>query len=786
MIKLISMSLRNFLSIGNKTETFNFRENAITVFRGDIGSGKSTLIDAISILIFGKSYSKKNISSIINWYNKRNCEMTLIFEINGTTYEIIRNFKPDSYALNKIIDGERVTIELSNKDDLTDKVVEILMIDRKIFDQTVFLSQKHYEPFMEMSLTNKRELIKRLFSLEKYDAMKDEVSADIKEKEKQTNVLDGRYSALETQVKTMKENRETKIKEIENNISIIEKEMSQLITEKESIIIPDFDEESFKQLSADIQSKKTEIEVKKEQIKKAKEEWETYNTNLEDIKAKKLELKELKEKSDTTLDVERKDSLLEETIALKNDIDYVVTNKAEYDKHKQIILTYNESDIPQIENEMKILEEEFKALSKEFAEKSVTNVENGVKIKSLKEKMEYYSDDKNVCSECGKAITDEEKREKKEFYQKEINSIVLIDTKELNDKATVRATTIDSMKGLIADLKKAFEKLNSLKVDKIESFEKLKKEFISSKELLDKVSEEKKLRDKISGFERDLAQPLYNTPKEDVSLLEKSLDGSNDALKVLEEKLKLMNDDFITFTARKSERVGVENKIVIKESLLKREKELLVEAMDEKYINSLEEAMKETKSELDVKMYEIDLLQKIVVTLGDAGIKKFIIGRYLKALNQIVNKYLLTFNCEFSVVFTNNKGLSCDIMNRGEEVPYENLSNGQSQQVNLAILFTFIEFLKIKNSSNFPAIFLDEMFDGSMSPEALREVIKGVSQNIPYVNIITHREQNVEMADVLIQVSREGKFSRYEKIFDTTEIAEVPEVVTEINNVELF
>lgn len=786
MIKLISMSLRNFLSIGNKTEVFNFRENAITVFRGDIGSGKSTLIDAISILIFGKSYSKKNISSIINWYNKRNCEMTLVFEINGITYEIIRNFKPDSYALNKIVDGERVTIELSNKDDLTDKVVEILMIDRKIFDQTVFLSQKHYEPFMEMSLTNKRELIKRLFSLEKYDAMKDEVSADIKEKEKQTNVLDGRYSALETQVKSMKENRETKIKEIENNISTIEKEMSQLITEKEAIIIPDFDEESFKQLSNDIQSEKTEIEVKKEQIKKAKEEWETYNTHLKDIEAKKAELKELKEKSDTTLDVEKKDSLLEETIALKNDIDYVVANKAEYDKQKQIISTYSESDIPEIEKEMKVLENELKTLVKEFTSISILNVENGVKIESLKEKMRYYSDNKNVCSECGKAITDEEKREKREFYQKEIDSIILIDTKEINDKISVRGTTIESMKGLIADLKRAFEKLNSLKVDKIESFDKLKKDFISSKELLDKVSEEKKLRDKISGFERDLAQPLYNTPKEDVSLLEKSLDGSNDVLKVLEEKLKLMNDDFITFTARKSERVGVENRIVIKESLLKREKELLVEAKDEKYINSLEEAMKETKTELDVKMYEIDLLQKIVVTLGDAGIKKFIIGRYLKALNQIVNKYLLTFNCEFSVVFTNNKGLSCDIMNRGEEVPYENLSNGQSQQVNLAILFTFIEFLKIKNSSNFPAIFLDEMFDGSMSPEALREVIKGVSQNIPYVNIITHREQNVEMADVLIQVSREGKFSRYEKVFDTTEIAEVPEVVTEINNVELF
>ena len=101
-------------------------------------------------------------------------------------------------------------------------------------------------------------------------------------------------------------------------------------------------------------------------------------------------------------------------------------------------------------------------------------------------------------------------------------------------------------------------------------------------------------------------------------------------------------------------------------------------------------------------------------------------------------------------------------MNRGEVIPYENLSNGQSQVVNFSILFAFIEFMKIKNNASFPLIFLDEMFDGSMSSEAMSEVTKGIVQIIPYVNIITHREQNWELADVLVDVKRDGKFSKYE------------------------
>lgn len=768
-IELLEMTCRNFLSIGNKKEKFCFNKEAITVFKGDIGAGKSTIPDALSVLLFGKTYSGKNISSIVNWTNKRNCELSLLLKISGIKYEILRNFKPDSYAL-FVYDGndERRIIELSNKDDLTVKIVELLHIDRKIFDQTVFLSQRDYEPFMRMSLSNKRDLIKRIFSLERYDVMKDGVNEDIKSLEKEVEQLRGKVSVYETQIETKTNDIAKRLSEHNTSIKSLENELS-LLKEKD-VNIPEFDNKQFEVLNSTFNSTSTQIELKKQEIKTEDEKWQVYNTSIKDIEKKKKEIQEKKKLIVDKVEVSKREELISDAIKLKADYDYAIANQKDYKKAKEGIFTYTVEQIPAIETEIKNFEKELEELNTDLNKKEKSNA-GSESLKTLyKKSFDYYSSDKEICSECKKPITVEEKKEKTEEFSKLISELIFFDVKDVKDKIAVRQTSLSTLKGIL----KSLENYKNFKSEIIENVEIIKEKFTSTKTLLDKIVEQKKISDEINDLNKEIMLTSISAPESSISSLQKELETLETNFKSIKEKLETLTKEKEKIETLKKEKEQLLNDIKTKEKLISREKEIFgsLQISDSEELKNLGKNKKESDESINKKQSEISVLERVVLTLGDNGVKKYIIGRYLQVLNQIVSKYLSTFNCQFSCVFNNSKGLSCDIFKRGEEVPYENLSNGQSQQVNLAILFTFIEFLKIKNSSNFPLIFLDEMFDGSMSPDALREVVKGISSNIPYVNIITHREQNFEMADVLIDVKYDGRFSRYEEVYNTAFIDE--------------
>ena len=758
-MELIKFSARNFLSIGNQTQEFKFYKNQIVLYKGNIGAGKSTFLDGVSIILFGKSYSGKNLPACINWTNKKNCELSIEFKMDGNHYKAFRNMKPDAYGLFK--DGEPV--DLSNKDDLTVKLMETLKIDKKIFDQTVFVSSNFYTPFMKLSLGDRREVIKRLFSLEVYEHMQEEIKQEVKEKKKEKDRIETKVVVMKDEVFRREQEKTEEIKTIEESITAVRTEIEALEETTEKMVLPEYDVDDHIETSKLIASTNEKLSLQKNKLENTETNISSYNASIASKAEFESQLAEAipKKKNELSLDATEKriSEIMIKGSELKSIYEANIKHRERYLNLKGLVANH-----PNAQGDIEKLQGEHKDLSEEILKKSSNSVEIRSKMSFFEDKIKYYNSSKEVCGECGKPITSEEKQtqissatEKLKELEKTIPNYSQQQTRQ---KAV--ATEIEALQ----KVSEAERQIAELDVETIEKLETMKSEMISLKAELDVLIEHKTvirtceyLKQQISSFD-NIKQPI-----DDREELRQTIDELNSSLPRLIEKEALHKKNQTLLANEKEKKNEITQEIKTKEAILN-EKLSRLKEVETRNQEALQQQVATLEKEMSELERDLDRLDKLLVLVGDNGIKKFIVGRYLAILNKIVNKYLNDFSCEFQIAFTSKKGLSCDIINRGEDVPFENLSNGQSQQINLAILFTFIEFLKLKNNSNFPAIFLDEMFDNSMSPTALREVIKGVAKNIPYVNIISHRETNFEMADVLIEVVRDNRFSKYNVLYD--------------------
>ena len=107
-------------------------------------------------------------------------------------------------------------------------------------------------------------------------------------------------------------------------------------------------------------------------------------------------------------------------------------------------------------------------------------------------------------------------------------------------------------------------------------------------------------------------------------------------------------------------------------------------------------------------------LQEIAsVLLKDTGIKTTIIREYLPAMNKLINMYLSAM--DFFVKFDLDESFNESIKSRfRDEFTYASFSEGEKMRIDLAILFTWRQIAKMKNSVNTNLLLLDEIFDSSL------------------------------------------------------------------------
>ena len=118
-----------------------------------------------------------------------------------------------------------------------------------------------------------------------------------------------------------------------------------------------------------------------------------------------------------------------------------------------------------------------------------------------------------------------------------------------------------------------------------------------------------------------------------------------------------------------------------------------------------------------------DLYNVCQMLLKDSGIKTRIIKQYLPVMNKYINNYLNSF--DFFANFNLDENFSEVIKSRHrDEFSYDSFSEGEKQRIDLAILFTWREIARMKNSVNSNLLILDEVFDSSLDAEGTENFMK--------------------------------------------------------------
>ena len=182
--------------------------------------------------------------------------------------------------------------------------------------------------------------------------------------------------------------------------------------------------------------------------------------------------------------------------------------------------------------------------------------------------------------------------------------------------------------------------------------------------------------------------------------------------------------------------------------------------------------LKDLKTDLTVQQQKLKdtLIEKqyyeyAASLLKDTGIKTKIIKQYLPIMNKLINKYLTAM--DFFVNFNIDENFEETIKSRHrDEFSYANFSEGEKQKIDLALLFTWRQIAKLKNSTNTNLLILDEVFDSSLDTASV-ELLMGLLKELsPDTNVFVISHKSDQMFDKfrnIIRFTKKNNFSVIEK-----------------------
>lgn len=177
MITFGKLFYKNLQAVGNQGITIDLSRSPTTMLSGSNGSGKSTVLEAISYGLFGKPMKKVVLGGLINTTNKKNLLVEINFTKNGVNYKIIRGQKPNK--LEFYIDDELVDQSAASKD-YQAKIEYVLGMDFKLFTQTIVLNKEKYVPFMEQTAPERRKIVEDVLDISVFSVMNDIVKEEAK------------------------------------------------------------------------------------------------------------------------------------------------------------------------------------------------------------------------------------------------------------------------------------------------------------------------------------------------------------------------------------------------------------------------------------------------------------------------------------------------------------------------------------------------------------------------------------------------------------------------------
>ena len=750
---LESIELKNIRSYDEQKIEF---PRGITLFEGDIGSGKSTILMAIEFAFFGTG-SQKGDSMLSK--KAKNGSVKLRFEVDGEKYEVYRELKRTTKAVNqhpthcylKIGDVENPF----SPSELKQEVLKILKFNEpaspnaqsKIYRYAVFTPQEEMKQILYDS-DKRQETIRRAFGVEDYknarqNAVKVSRVIEIKSKiyqDRSKNIVDLK-NTLNTYTVSKKLNEESKI---ENNEK---KEKIEGVIDKIKEVIDEIEKNSSKKIES-VNKKQTCEEVLK-------------NLRINELRDEIKELQDeidRREKEIVSVENEKRPTeITKETIGKKID---------EIKKIESIKSTLQHS-----ENEINDIHQQIQELEERIAdrEKTIKEMENEKRPTEItKETIEKKIDEiKKIESNRSTLLHN------KSAYSQGISELKKLGTKCLFCHQNI---TKEHSEKLVEEQNNALTKINSSLQD---------------------------IDEKIKDILNDVKIGSVENAVEELSELKRNLEKYEESIERIQTEKEIQKDDKVKLEAKEKK----ENELEKKESELKTDIMKL-----EREINEFPDYEREKKEKEDERSEMEDKLDEIIGTLGEikqkdkslqekiddfeqqmkesiqwgkkhkkledyqTWISKFFIPTTDEIERQVLNSIRHDFNETYRnwfkiLIDDSSKDSQLDedftpiLEQDGEWQDFNYVSGGEKTSIALAYRLSLNNMMR-RNSESLKSnlLILDEPTDGFSKNHLskVRDVLKELGSE--QIILVSHEKELEGYVDNIFQISKEKGYSKVEQI----------------------
>jgi len=694
-------------------------EDVEQYYSNGILSHNSACLDSICFGLYGRTNRSVLKDRIVNWKNRKNCEVTVRFKIGANQYKVSRGIKPDFLEIYK--DGKLIPQPPDVRQYQKMLETDILKIDYQMFVSLVHINLNHYVPFLQMDLPRKRAFIEKMFGLEMFSDLNRLVNEKLNMMENQLNIHNAE-NTLKSKLRS----------DAEHKASILKGQLREL------------------------RSSRPELKKVVDRLSKysdTKGSMTALESSGAELERQKVDLDQQLTKLTTSIDFLDKERIaIEDSIIKKSrDIDQ---HRASRDRFKKII-----SENKNIDKKVELEQERLSIIEKELSDLNTKLNGYNISLAEAQVSLDHYTTNLHTLSgetECPVCMNKIDK------------GVILPNIQGLIDK------NAEVVKTLTGDIEKSRSRVNVLENDRSHN---------TLDQLIKDRSQYHEARSKLENIATIIKSIDISSDRKRLVEINKDLDTYQIDQKVLAENLRklknLIEKNTQELTELKSQ-IESHDKLLTQKKVLeekvawedktKSDLQTQVKQIDEELVNLGKDLKRIDESVTKLSTLK-DYVSYVKTLCKDDNVKQYAIASILPYLTKKINEYLSRAGMNYFVNFT--KAMEDEIKGPGiYNASYSNLSGGEARSCDLAILFALLDISRTQFGVFPDFLLLDELLDSSVDSKGLDSVLKVVwlrqKEDNGKIYIVTHRTSDfTDLAELkMIRVEKEGGFSTISEIQD--------------------